>query len=71
VSLLLSEGHANANRYSLAKVWYETQIVRERVNSRLASEVTLMHAAMVSIASPKSAGQQNLKKLLKGLRDGN
>lgn len=71
VSLLLSEGHRNANRYALAKVWYEAQIVRERVNSRIATEVTLMHAAMVAIMSPKKAGQQNLTKQLKELRDGN
>ena len=71
VSLLLSEGHVNANRYALAKVWYEAQIVRERVNARIATEVSLMHSAMVAIMSPKGAGVKNLKKQLKRLEDGN
>lgn len=52
-------------------VWYEAQLVRERVNHMLASEVTLMHAAMVAVVAPKGKGNTNLKKLLKGLRDGN
>jgi hypothetical protein len=71
VSLLFSEGHHNANRYPIARVWYETQIVNERVNNRIATETTLMHAAMVAVVAPKGAGNKQLQKLLKGLRDGN
>lgn len=70
VSLLLSEGHLNATRYALAKVWYEAQIVRERVNNRIATEVTLMHTAMVAIMSPKGKGVTNLNKQLKRLQNG-
>lgn len=70
VSLLLSEGHVNASRYALAKVWYEAQIVRERVNNRIATEVSLMHTAMVAIMSPKGAGVKNLKKQLRNLQNG-
>jgi tRNA isopentenyl-2-thiomethyl-A-37 hydroxylase MiaE len=71
VSLLLSEGHRYANRYALAKVWYEAQIIRERINQRIATEVTLMHSAMVAIMSPKGKGVTNLNKQLKAMRDGN
>ena len=68
--MLLSEGHRHANRYALAKVWYEAQIVCARVNARIHTEITLMHTAMVAIMAPKGAGVSNLKKQLKGLRDG-
>lgn len=71
MSLLLSEGHVHASRYPLATVWYEAQLVRERVNGRIATETILMHAAMIAVIAPKGAGQKNLDKLLKGLRDGN
>ncbi len=71
VSLLFSEGHQHANRYPLARVWYEVQIVNERINNRIATETTLMHAAMVAVVAPKGAGNKHLQKLLKGMRDGN
>lgn len=70
MSLLLSEGHANANKYPIAKVWYEGQLVRERVNARISSEVVLMHAAIVAVASPKGKGVEHFKKLLRKLRNG-
>ena len=71
VNLLLSQGHQSARRYPLAMVWYEAQIARERINHLIATEVTLMHSAMVAIMSPKGDGVRSLKKQLKVLRDGN
>lgn len=72
VSLLFAEGHVNANRYPLSKVWFEARIARTRINGMLASEVTLMHAAMVAIMSSKGKeGVNNLNKQLKELRNGN
>ena len=46
-------------------------MIRERVNARISTEVTLMHAAMVAIMAPKGAGVKSLNKMLKGMRDGN
>jgi len=70
VSLLLAHGHAHARHYPLAMVWSEAQLVRERVNNQIATEVTLMHAAMVAIMAPKGAGVRSLNKMLKRLRNG-
>ena len=70
VSLLLSEGHRNAEFYPIAKIWYEAEIVKERVNARISTEVVSLHAAMVAVASPKGKGVAHLEKLLKDLRDG-
>lgn len=71
VSLLLAEGHAHANRYPLAKVWFEARIVRERMNGMLASQIALMHTAMATLVSskPKEA-IKHLNKQLKDLRNG-
>lgn len=68
MSLLLSEGHAYARHYPLATVWYEAQIVRERINNRMVTETTLMHSAMSAIISEKAF--PNLKKRLKDLLNG-
>ena len=71
MSLLLSEGHQNAAKYPIGKVWYEVEIVKERVNALISTEVTLLHAAMVAVVSPKGKGVTHFKKLLKELRNGN
>lgn len=71
VSLLLANGHVNASRYPIARVWYEAQLVTERVNNQTLTEVTLLHAAMVAIMSPKGDGVRNLNKLMGKLRNGN
>lgn len=70
VSLLLAQGHQHAARYPLGKVWYEAQLVNERVNGLLATEITLMHAAMVAVLEPKGKGVKHLNKLIRKLRDG-
>lgn len=70
VSLLLSEGHKDARRYPIATVWYEAQLVRERVNQRIATEATMMHAVAVAVMAPKGRGNKHLQKLFKDLRNG-
>lgn len=61
----------HANRYPIAKVWYEAQIVRDRINGRMSTEVILIQAAIIAVMSPTGAGVKNFDKLLKGLRNGN
>jgi hypothetical protein len=71
-SLLLSEGHQHARRYPLATLWAEAELVRERVNARIRTESTLMHAVIVSILSSKKdkSAQRHLDSLLKRLDHG-
>lgn len=72
VSLLLANGHANANFYPIGRVWYECQIIRERVNGMLATEATLMHSVISAVISPKkdSGARTFLRRLLMRLRNG-
>lgn len=71
-SLLISEGHQHARRYPLAMLWSEAELVRERVNARIRTETTLMHAVIVSILSPSKdkKAQRHLDNLLKRLDHG-
>lgn len=70
VSLLLAEGHEHASRYPLSKLWIETEIAKERINARMATETTLLHSAIVAVIAPGGKGVDNLDKLLKRLNDG-
>jgi hypothetical protein len=70
VSLLMSEGHPHASRYPLSKLWIETEIARERINARLATEATLIHSAIVAVLAPGGKGVENLNRQLKALSDG-
>ncbi len=65
MSLLLGEGHSNAQHYPLAVVWSEARIVRQRLAFRRRQETALMQMAIASVFD-KKAGQQ-LTKLLKRL----
>lgn len=68
-SLLLSSGHPHAKRYPLSTLWYEAQLVRERVNGLVATEAVMMDAVITSVLSPKN-GRQHLDKLLRKLNSG-
>ncbi len=46
VSLLLDHGHPDAPDYPLAFMWEESQLVVERINSMLATETSLLDAAV-------------------------
>jgi hypothetical protein len=68
-SLLLSEGHLYANRYPLSKLWYEADLVRERVNRNHVTEVTILSTVMASRYGGRAAGQ-NIKDLIRKLENG-
>lgn len=70
VSLLRAEGHGLPQRYTLATLWYEAQLARERINAKIATEATLVHAVIAAVLTPKGKGVSNLKTLLKRLQDG-
>lgn len=69
-SLLLAEGHVNARKYPLAMLWNEAELVRERVNARLATEATLLHAVAMAVLTPKGKGVAHLNKTLRKLQNG-
>jgi hypothetical protein len=62
VSLLLSEGHADARRYPVAFAWSEARIVRQRNAFRRKEETALLQLAVGSILD-KKAGKE-LAKLI-------
>lgn len=67
-SLLIAEGYGYgvANALPLAVLWTEARIVRDRVNSRMATEATLLKAAVVDVI----AGSRHLNEALELLRNG-
>ena len=66
VSLLRSEGHASASRYTLAFMWNEVRFVRKRINGRIATDAVMMNA----VIAQAFAGGEHLKNLLEKLQDG-
>jgi len=69
VSLLLSEGHSNAQRYPLAMVGMEAEIARRRINNRIVTESTLLQACIGSVMNGKE-GTRHYNKLIKELNRG-
>ena len=67
VSVLLSEGHAQAPRYPIGMVWDECQLVVERQNRAHATEATLVQLAVSSILSKD--GAKEFRKTLKRLNE--
>jgi hypothetical protein len=66
----MSEGHPHARKYPLSTMWMEAELVRERVNGRITTEATLMHAVIVAVLAPDGQGAKNLNKMLKDMTDG-
>lgn len=62
MSLLLSEGHADARCYPVAVVWSEARIVRQRHAARIKQEAALTQMVIASVMD-KKAGKR-LAKLL-------
>lgn len=62
MSLLLSEGHADARHYPVAVVWSEARIVRERNSNRRSRDLALEQLLLSTLFS-KKAGKE-LEKLL-------
>ncbi len=63
VSLLLANGHAHAQRYPIARVWWEARLARQRDVRRMSTEAALMHACIASVL----AGGDELNKALERL----
>lgn len=59
-------GYRVAYALPLAVLWTEAQIVRDRINTRIATEATLLKAAVVDVI----AGSRHLNEALERLRDG-
>jgi len=68
--LLISEGQIHANHYPLSKLWIEAEIVRERINSKIATEASLIQSAIVAVLSLDGKGVKNFNDQLKRLTDG-
>lgn len=68
VSLLLSEGHHHARRYPLIVLWQEAQVVRERVNSRIVTDATMIDSAIA--ANLNKPARKQFIKTLKDLSNG-
>lgn len=62
MSLLLAEGHAAANEYTLVHVWNEARIVRQRFFFRRQRDNVAMQMVIGSVFDKKAGAQ--LKKLL-------
>lgn len=60
VSLLLAEGHPDARHYTLATLWSESRIVRQRYAIRTQQEAILIHAAITSVLT----GDKEFGKLI-------
>lgn len=77
MSLLLANGHPHAAEYSIATVWYESDLVTDRINNQMATEAVLTYSALTAVAnaafSKKGAakGTKEFEKLLTKVRNGN
>lgn len=69
VSLLLSQGHVHAQRYPIATVWVEAEIVRSRMDHMTASDSMLMYQMLGAVLNGK-AGAKEYRKSIKALTDG-
>lgn len=65
ISLLLSEGHADARYYPIGMVWDEAKLVVERRNRQFATEALLTQLAVASLLSKKEAKEfsKQIKRL--------
>lgn len=68
VSLLMSEGHAEAHHYPVAVVWSEACIVRERNSHRRMREAAITQHVIASALDSKKVGKK-LQKLLDKVAD--
>lgn len=68
VSLLLAEGHVDAQFYPLGMVFVETEIAVDRINAAFVTQATLTQLAVGSLLSKEQAKEfkNTTKKLLEG-----
>lgn len=67
MSLLLSEGHRDARAYSVAEVWSESRIIRQRQARKAQADAVVMQTVIASMFSKE--GGKALEKVLKGMDD--
>jgi len=68
VSLLLAQGHSNARNYTLACLFSESRIVRERQAAQTTLEAILMQTVIASCINGQEATKE-LNKLLAKVND--
>lgn len=66
MSLLLSEGHPEAERYPIAVVWSEARLVRQRDVQRIKTEAVVMQGVIASAFG----GSKALQEIFRTLDDG-
>ncbi len=66
----MAEGHRYPHHYPLSTLWMETELARERVNLRIATESSLMRTVIASVLSTDNSGVENLKTELRKLTHG-
>jgi hypothetical protein len=64
--MLLEHGHQDAFGYTIAEVWSEAKLVRQRVAERVSLEAVMLH----TVIAQAIGGGKHLEKFLKELRDG-
>ena len=65
VSLLLDHGHPHARHYPVPMLWFEAELVRERLDQAFATTAALTQLAISSVLSEKAgkALQEQIKRL--------
>ena len=51
-------------------LWQEAEIVRERVNGRIATEATLIHSVIATVMSTERSAPARLVKIIDGVANG-
>lgn len=64
----MAHGHRHPQHYPLSKLWFEAELVKERVNQHSATEASIMQTVIASVLT--ADGSKNLKKLLRRLTHG-
>lgn len=67
MSLLLANGHTEANGYPIAMIWDEARLVGDRLNGQMATEAVLTQMAVSSVLS-KKAGKE-FDKMIKRMSE--
>lgn len=60
--------HLRAWHYTIGTIWREANLVRKRVAHIMATEATLLQAAMASVQTKQ--GGKNFKKTIEDMLDG-
>lgn len=72
VSNLLEHGHPAAEEYPIWLIWFQNQLIVERVNSLIATEAVVFQAALTTTAMTQDGGRKAIAqftKIIKGLTE--